>query len=257
MLKRISTIDYYGTEFIDLENNRILLDEEKFEKVKKVLNYIIYYFGSDSIVIFPEDEEDEADSFIINLYIDEYQFELYAEKVGDIMKNTAQNIYKDGELVVENGHTKKYENFDIILDFHTKLNLLIRNMFCYGNIENTLYTIKNKYDTEYLTILNQLIPIFFDNIDFIDSSWVYTKLGYKLQLESQGSGFISFVNLIPSLCDAIKNNSTVIIDAYTSFHPILSKAIFKELWDEGYLHKLLKEDSSKGQIIMREICEIN
>ena len=254
MLKRISTIDYYGTEFINLENNRILLDDNKFNKVLEIIRKITYYFGSNLTI---EPLEKDIDSFIINLCIDEYQFEFYAEKVKNknIMENTVQNIYKDGNLVVEGVHNRNYTNYDIVMDFHTKLNLLTKNIFCSGNIEKSLFTIKNKYDQEYFDVMNKLIPIFFDNLDYVDCNGVYTKSGHRFSLEDQGSGFNSFVNLIPSMCEAIKTNSTVIIDRYTSFHPILKRAIFKELWDEGYLHKLLKEDSSKGQIIMRSYMD--
>lgn len=247
MLKRISTIDYYGTEFINLEGNRVVIDSDKFDKILNIIRTVTCFFGSSEYVTIPQ----TTNSFIINLFIDEYQLEIYAER-GTVKTNSVQNIYKNGVLVVEDVARKTYENYSIIAEFSIKLNLLTRNLFSSSNISESLYRIKNNYDFNSFDILNKFVSYFFESIDYIDLNGVHTKSGYKLDVSSQGSGFISYINLLPMMCAAIKTNSTVLLDRYTSFHPILKKAIFEELWDKKVLHKLMKEDDSKGQIIMRD-----
>ena len=249
MLKRISTIDYYGTEFINLEGSRVVIDPGKFDKILDIIKTVTYFFGSSEYITIPQ----TTNSFIINLFIDEYQLEIYAER-GTVKTNSVQNIYKDGVLVVEDIARRNYENKNysfVFVEFSTKLNWLIRNLFSSSNISESLYHIKHNYDFNSFDILNEFVSYLFDNIDYIDLNGIHTKNGYRLDVSSQGSGFISYINLLPMMCAAIKTNSTVLLDRYTSFHPILKKAIFEELWDKKVLHKLMKEDDSKGQIIMR------
>lgn len=251
MLKRISTIDYYGTEFINLEGNRVVVDPGKFDRILDIIKTVTYFFGSSNYIAIPQTTKN---SFIINLFIDEYQLEIYAEK-STVRANSVQNIYKDGVLVVEDIARRNYENKNysfVFVEFSTKLNWLMRNLFSSSNISESLYHIKNNYDFNSFDILNKFVSYFFDNIDYIDLNGIHTKSGYRLDVSSQGSGFLSYINLLPMMCEAIKTDSTVLLDRYTNFHPILKKAIFEELWDKKVLHKLMKEDDSKGQIIMRD-----
>lgn len=252
MLKRISTIDYGSTEFINLEGDTIELEPNKFERVLDIVKKLTYYFGTNNYIELPTPD---IDSFIINLSIDEYQLEFYAEKTNKnfgCLNNSVQNIYKDGILVAEDIARKNYEDYSIIADFATRLNWLTKNLFGGSNIEHSLFNIKNRYSFDPFNILNKFLPEFFDNLDYINTTGVYTKSGHRFNVDDQGSGFLSYINLIPMMCEAIRTDSTVLLDRYTSFHPILKKAIFENLWKEKVLHKLMKESDSKGQIIMRE-----
>lgn len=248
MLKRISTVDYYGTESINLKGSRIVIDPGKFDRILDIIKTVTYFFGSSNYVAIPQTTKN---SFIINLFIDEYQLEIYAERCA-VKANSVQNIYKDGVLVAEDIARRDYKDYSAFVEFSIKLNWLMRNLFSFSNISESLYHIKNNYDFNSFDILNKFVSYFFDNIDYIDLSGIHTKSGYRLDVSSQGSGFLSYINLLPMMCEAIKTDSTVLLDRYTNFHPILKKAIFEELWDKKVLHKLMKEDDSKGQIIMRE-----
>ena len=251
MLTKISTIDYYGTESIDLNNDIIILKPDKFEKILEIIKSLVFYFGTRDTVKIPETTED---SFIINLFIDNYQVEFYAERLNfdSDFGYSVQNIYQDGNLVIENiGENRNISNYNVFIDFNTKINNVLKNSFTENNIEDSLYTIKNKYEFDVFGILNKFTPYLFEGVDSISINGI-SKSGYTLPLSCQGSGFLSFINLIPMMCEAIRTNSTVFIDRYTNFHPILKKAIFEVLWKEKTLHKLMNEDESKGQIVMRD-----
>lgn len=251
MLTKISTIDYYGTESIDLNNNIVILKPDKFEKILEIIKSLVFYFGTRDTVKIPETTEE---SFIINLFIDNYQFEFYAERLNfdSDFGYSVQNIYQDGNLVIENiGENRSISNYNVFIDFNTKINNVLKNLFTEPNIEKSLYTIKNKYEFDVFGILNKFTPYLFEGVDSININGI-SKSGYTLPLYDQGSGFISYVNLIPMMCEAIRTDSTVFIDKYTNFHPILKKAIFEILWKEKALHKLMNEDESKGQIVMRD-----
>ena len=250
MLTKISTIDYYGTESIDLNGDIVILKPDKFEKTLKIIKNLVFYFGTRDTVEIPETTEE---SFIINLFIDNYQFEFYSERLNfnSDFGYSVQNIYQDGNLVFENiGENRDISNYNVFIDFNTKINNVLKNLFTERNIEDSLYTIKNKYEFDVFGISNKFTPYLFEGVDSISINGI-SKSGYTLPLSSQGSGFLSFINLIPMMCEAIRTNSTVLLDRYTSFHPLLKKAIFEILWKEKVLHKLMKEDNSKGQIIMR------
>lgn len=252
MLTKISTIDCYGTESIDLNDDTVILKPDKFEKILEIIKSLVFYYGTRDTVKIPETTEE---SFIINLFIDEYQFEFYAERLNfdSDFGYSVQNIYHNGELAVENiGENRSISNYNTIIGFNTIINQVLKNLFSMSNIEKSLYFIKNKYEFDVFSIMNEFTSYLFEGVDSISVNGVHLKSGYTLPLQSQGSGFISYINLIPMMCEAIRTNSTVFIDMYTNFHPILKKAIFETLWGEKVLHKLMGEDSSKGQIIMRD-----
>lgn len=252
MLTRISTIDYHGNKSIDLIGNTVKLEPSEFEEVLEIIKGITFYYETSDTIKIPESTNE---SFIINLFIDNYRFEFYAERLNfdSDYGNSIQNIYRDGNLVAENFNVNRsISNFETIIDFKTKLNLLVNNLFSRSNIKINLLDIKNRYEFDVFGILNKFTSYLFEGVDHISINGVHLKSGYILPLSSQGSGFISYINLIPMMCEAIRANSTVFIDMYTNFHPILKKAIYETLWGEKILHKLMNEDSSKGQIIMRD-----
>ena len=247
MLTKISTIDYYGTESIDLNNNIVILKPDKFEKILEIIKSLVFYYGTLDTVKIPETTEE---SFIINLFINEF----YAERLNfdSDFGYSVQNIYYNGELAVENmGENRSISNYNTIIEFNTIINQILKNLFSMSNIEKSLFTIKNRYEFDVFGIMNEFTSYLFEEIDSISVNGVHLKSGYTLPLHDQGSGFISYVNLIPMMCEAIRTNSTVFVDMYTNFHPILKRAIFKDLWGGKVLHKLMGEDNSKGQLILR------
>jgi len=254
MVTKISTIDYYGTESINLNKEDLLvLTSEKVYKIINIIETLSYILSSNYVrnINIPESTEE---SFIINLYIDEYRIEVYAERWTETSLTNLNNvirIYRDEKLIDDYISAINFEVYSVRQVLYKKLDLILKNIFCESNITQSLYTIKNKYNKfNAIDILNKFVSSFFEDIDFLSINGVRKKSGYTLSVENQGSGFLSYINLIPMMCESIVTNSPLIIERPTNFHPILKKAIFEILWGEKILHKLLNIDSSNGKIIV-------